>query len=309
MSESVVLVVDPDADARSSVRETLADVLSGVGARIETAGTLAAASDVVDGEGRLECVVTEHDLPDGTGAEILDHVRTVRPDAACILFTDASPEAVASVVDGTVTEYLGKETPHALDRLGDLVYTMLTMQPQTSYPVPQDEAERRAALRQYDLDDTGLRASLERVTDLAADHFDAPLASVNIIEEHEQEFLVCHGVESPWEPVDRESAVCTFTIVEDAGVMAVEDLHEDPRFENDEDLLSLGFRAYVGATMTTASGLPIGTLCVYDHDPRVFTEAEQAYLADLAAVAMDLIDAYNRAADVPDPGAESEGKR
>ncbi|MFB6120496.1 MAG: GAF domain-containing protein [Halobacteriaceae archaeon] len=293
MTAPVVLLVDPDTEARRRARDELAAALEDGEHRIEAVGALDAAKSVVADE-TVDCVVTEYDLPDGTGLDLLEHVRTVEPDAGCILFTEAPPDDVdTAAVRESVTEYLDRGTPHALDRLGQLVYATVTRRAQASYPVPQDEDARRRALRAYDLDVAPLREALERVTGLAAEHFDVSLASVNVIEDHEQEYLVCHGLEEPWETVDREESICTFTIVEESGVMAVEDVQADPRFENVDDLHDYGFRSYMGATLRTAAGLPIGTLCVYGEAPRTFTEDEKSYLRTLAAVAMDLIEAYN----------------
>jgi GAF domain-containing protein len=108
--------------------------------------------------------------------------------------------------------------------------------------------------------------------------------------------------------MDREDSICTFTILEDAGSMAVPDVTEDPRFESrSEALLGLGIRAYLGAKLTTSAGLTIGSLCVYDDEPRAFTGEDEAYLRDLADVAIELIEL--RAADGPAAAATDGGDR
>jgi GAF domain-containing protein len=53
------------------------------------------------------------------------------------------------------------------------------------------------------------------------------------------------------------------------------------------------------ATLVTPAGLVVGTLCVYDDDPRSFSTADETYLRDLATVAMDVIDLHARA-DAPE---------
>ena len=141
------------------------------------------------------------------------------------------------------------------------------------------------------LDSDGLVSSLERITDVAAAYFDADQASVNIFGEHSQDFLACYGDAAEWEAMDREDSICTFTILEDTGVMTVEDVTTDPRFESrSETLLEMGIHAYIGANLVTPAGLAIGSLCVYDDEPRSFSAADEAYLRDLAAVAMELIE-------------------
>ena len=140
------------------------------------------------------------------------------------------------------------------------------------------------------------------MTDLAAEHFDVDIASINIINEHSQDFLSCYGGTQEWESMDREDSICTFTILEDE-VMTVEDVTEDPRFESrSEELLDLGIRAYMGANLVTEAGLAIGPLCIYDDRPREFSPADEAYLSDLAALATDLIKLHDRLDDGDDEG-------
>lgn len=194
---------------------------------------------------------------------------------------------------GDVTEYVGKDSVFGTERLGRLVRTLLERRGQASYPVPQSESERLAALQAYDLDDPALRESLDRITDLAARHFDVETASINLIQEHSQDFLACHGAAEEWDSMEREDSICTFTILEDDGVMSVEDVRTDPRFESrSETLIRLGIRSYLGANLVTPQGLVIGPLCVYDDEPRSFSADDETYLRTLAETAMDLIELY-----------------
>jgi len=308
-----ILCVDPDDDARTETVDALRAEFEAPGPSIEivTAGTVAEADAALTTD--TAAVVTEYTLPDGTGFDVITAARDTCPDAGCVLYTDVDPDTIATdELRGAITEYVGKGSAFGAERLTGLVRTTVETKPQTTYPVPQTEAERLAALRSYDLDSEddgrdseddgldseddgldseGLVSSLERITDVAAAYFDADQASVNIIGEHSQDFLACYGDAEGWEAMDREDSICTFTILEDRGVMTVEDVTEDPRFESrSETLLEMGIRAYVGANLVTPAGLAIGSLCVYDDEPRSFSPADEAYLRDLAAVAMELIE-------------------
>ena len=308
-----ILCVDPDDDARTETVDALRAEFEAPGPSIEivTAGTVAEADAALTTD--TAAVVTEYTLPDGTGFDVITAARDTCPDAGCVLYTDVDPDTIATdELRGAITEYVGKGSAFGAERLTGLVRTTVETKPQTTYPVPQTEAERLAALRSYDLDSEddgldseddgrdseddgrdseGLVSSLERITDVAAAYFDADQASVNIIGEHSQDFLACYGDAEGWEAMDREDSICTFTILEDRGVMTVEDVTEDPRFESrSETLLEMGIHAYVGANLVTPTGLAIGSLCVYDDEPRSFSPADEAYLRDLAAVAMELIE-------------------
>lgn len=287
-----ILCVDPDDDARAETVAALEAEFDNPGPTVEfvTATTAADAADALTAD--TAAVITEYTLPDGTGFDVIDAARKTCPDAGCVLYTDTDPDTIDTTeLRGAITEYVGKGSAFGADRLTQLVRTTVETRSQSTYPVPQTESERVAALRSYDLADDAVVSSLERITDLAAAHFGVEQASVNIIGETSQEFLACHGGAEEWETMDREDSICTFTILEDEGVMAVPDVTEDPRFESrSETLIDLGIRAYLGANLTTSAGLTIGSLCVYDDEQRAFTPDEKSYLRELATVAMELIE-------------------
>ncbi|WP_459193099.1 sensor histidine kinase [Halosimplex sp. J119] len=103
-----VLHVDDDRDLRDLVAAALErederfDVL--------TASGPADALDVLDEE-RVDCVVSDYDMPGPTGIEFLATVRERDPDLPFILYTGKGSEEVASeAVSEGVTDYLQKGT-------------------------------------------------------------------------------------------------------------------------------------------------------------------------------------------------------
>lgn len=287
-----ILCVDPDDAARADTVAALEAEFDGPGPTFE----FSTAATVADATGALTpntvAVITEYECPDGTGFDVIDAARSACPDAGCVLYTDTDPDTIDTTeLRGAITEYVGKGSAFGADRLMQLVRTTIETGSQRTYPVPQDEAERLAALRAYDLDSRAVVTSIERITDLAADHFGVDQASVNIIGEHSQEFLACHGAIDELGSLDREDSICTFTILEDDGVLAVPDVTDDPRFESRSDTFAeLGIRAYLGASLTSSVGLTIGSLCVYDDEPRNFSSEDKSSLRDFAAVAMELVE-------------------
>lgn len=287
-----LLCVDPDADARANTVERLQTELSSIVIECETTGTLREATDALTQE--TDAVITEYELPDGTGLELIKRTREICPDAGCVLYTNANPDTIdTTLLQGDIIEYVGKNSVFGAERLTQLVQRLLERRAQASYPVPQSETERLAALQAYNLDSPSLQTSLDRITDLAASHFDVRSASVNIIQEHSQEFLACYGAAEEWKSMNREDSICTFTILEEENVMAVDDVTIDPRFHSrSEALVELGIHAYLGANLVTSHGLVIGVLCVYDDKPRSFTQKDKTYLQKLAQTAMDLIELH-----------------
>ncbi|UPV73450.1 GAF domain-containing protein [Halorussus limi] len=311
MSGLTIVCVDPDESAREETLAQLRD--AGDAPTLVTAESLAAAEERVR-DRDVDCVVTEHDLPDGTGLELAARVRDFRPSVGCVLYTAADREQLATDEFGDpVAEYVAKDAPNAAEQLRNVVAFTGSFRTQTAYPLPQNETDRLAALEAYELDPETLQDDVERITDLAARHLDVPMASVNLIKEHSQEFLVCHGAN--WTPTNREDSICTYAIVEDGPVAVVEDVKEDPRFAENRTLDDLGIRSYAGADLRTSDGLAIGTLCAYGEEPRTFSESDREFLATLADVTMTVLELHHEVtqlqrdpADLPERDAGS-GRR
>ncbi|MDZ7702668.1 MAG: response regulator [Halobacteriales archaeon] len=240
---AAVLHVDPDDESAAAV----ADELEAAGlSTVHRASTAAEALAALE-EQSVGGVITEYDLPDGTGLELLNRVREAAPDTVCVLYTatgtdDIPTEDAAQVVDC----YFKATTPP--DRLADLVTATLELRSHTAYPLPENEGDRLAALSSFDLDSDRLQEAVDRVTELAARHFGVDRASVNLIEADTQTFLACHGAD--WTSTPREASICTYAIVEEEPVTVIEDTTEDPRFAANDGLRELGIRFYAGANVT-----------------------------------------------------------
>ncbi|MFB6142262.1 MAG: PAS domain S-box protein [Halorientalis sp.] len=76
---------------------------------VETATSARAARERLAGSA-FDCVVSDYDMPDKTGIELLESVRASDPDLPFILFTGKGSEEVASeAISAGVTDYLQKE--------------------------------------------------------------------------------------------------------------------------------------------------------------------------------------------------------
>jgi len=293
--EISVLYVDPDATAGTSpLRELVADPAIEVSRETSVADAVAALGGRI-----VDCVVTEYHLPDGTGIELITGLREIAPDTGAILVTAASPARIAEESPGgPVADFVPKSAPEVGTRVVQLVKHTAANRSQTSYPLPPDERARLDALAAIDLDDERLGRAVQRVTELAATHFAVPQSSVNVITERTQEFLASTGGE--FESTPRAESACTYTILDD-GVSVIEDVAVDPRFPGVDEETDIRF--YAGATLTTREGHPVGTLCVYDDEPRTFGETDRAYLSLLAAEVTDWLAVACAAETGPELGA------
>jgi len=151
-----------------------------------------------------------------------------------------------------------------------------------------NEARRIRALRGYGVLDTSPDAAFDRVTQLAADLFDAPIALVSLIDETRQWFKSRQGLDLC--STAREDAFCSHAIeLGPDAVMVVEDATLDPRFAvNPLVVGERGIRFYVGAVLTSPEGHNLGTLCVIDTKPRPRpTDRELSRLRALARIVLD----------------------
>jgi len=273
-----VLCVDPDADGRA---ETVT-ALEAAGFTVETADSIADARATLDGE--TDCLVTEYDLGDGTGTDLIEHARETVPDVACVLYTDRTPDAIDTVALGdAVAEYLRKG-PDSAERLAELVGVTVTTRTQTAYPLPEDEDARLAALDRFAADPGALEASFDRLSAIAVALFGVDSSAIGLIDAHQERFVGCAGIDL--DTLDREDTVCTYAILDD-GVTVVEDLTEDPRFSDNEAIEAAGIRFYAGAPIAAPDGSKIGTFCLYDDEPRSLSGRERGLLELLAAEAAD----------------------
>lgn len=134
-----ILCVDPDERARQETAESLRTELSDLDPSVETAGTVEEALDRLTPE--HSALLTEQDLPDGTGVALIDAADEIAPDAGAVLYTDADPAAIdTDALRGSVTEYVGKGSVFGTERLAQLVRTTVEARSQSSYPLPQNES-------------------------------------------------------------------------------------------------------------------------------------------------------------------------
>jgi PAS domain S-box-containing protein len=109
VSEPVsVLLVDDDPDFADLTAEQLRSVDDVIDPRVETSPQ-EALDRLKNGAADIECVVSDYEMPEMDGLELLDRIRDRDPDIPVILFTGRGSEAIASeAISRGVTDYLQK---------------------------------------------------------------------------------------------------------------------------------------------------------------------------------------------------------
>ncbi|CAK0756959.1 two-component system, sensor histidine kinase [uncultured Gammaproteobacteria bacterium] len=148
-------------------------------------------------------------------------------------------------------------------------------------PIPDNEKERLAELRSFEILDSPPEEVFDRYTRLAAKILNVPIAAISLVDEVRQWFKSHHGLDASETP--RDWAFCAHAILE-AEPLVVPDATLDPRFcDNPLVTGAPDIRFYAGAPLKTRNHFNIGTLCIIDSKPhKATTKWELDVLRELA---------------------------
>ncbi len=152
---------------------------------------------------------------------------------------------------------------------------------------PQQE-QRLAALRELEILDTDFEDEYDHIVELASHLCEVPIAVVNLIDTDRQWFKAEKGLGVRSTPLD--TSLCSHVILE-KDFVEIPDTLRDPRMsDNPLCLEEGGLRFYAGALLKSEDGLPLGTLCVLDNQPRTLTQFQVKALRMLAGQVNRLLD-------------------
>lgn len=158
-------------------------------------------------------------------------------------------------------------------------------------PLPENEAARVRALREYAVLDTPPEPAFDDITALAAHSCKRPFALLSLVDADRQWFKSTRGIDM--RETSREVSFCAHAILNPTKTMVVPDTHLDERFaENPLVTDAPHLRFYAGAPLLTATGEALGTLCVLDREPGELSEPELHALQALARQALTLLEAH-----------------
>jgi signal transduction histidine kinase len=147
-----------------------------------------------------------------------------------------------------------------------------------------DEQQRLQALRSYGILDTAAEPAFDDITKIASYVCQTPISAVSLVDEGRQWFKSEVGLGIRETPI--QQSMCAHALLEHS-FLEIPDTTKDPRMAGNP--LVTGeprVRYYAGAVLRTPDGLPIGTICVLDHQPRQLTAEQREVLAALARQVM-----------------------
>lgn len=171
--------------------------------------------------------------------------------------------------------------------------------------LPANEAERLAALRRYDILDSGAEQAYDDLTRLAAHIAGTPMALISLIDRERQWFKSRIGIDAG--ETSRDVAFCAHAILQPDKTLVVPDATRDRRFSDNPAVTGdLHVRFYAGSPLVTPDHLALGTLCVVDRRPREFAPEQLAALEALSRQVVALFELRRLAAELRDEAANRQ---
>lgn len=150
------------------------------------------------------------------------------------------------------------------------------------------EGERLLALRSYNILDTEPEEEFNEIAQLAARICEAPVAYVNLVDEHREFAMAAAGADPRTLPISE--SICVHALIQE-NYLEIADTRADPRtMHNPNCCGDAAMRFYAGALISSSDGLPLGALCVLDHQPRTLSDLQRTTLKVLARQIMARLD-------------------
>lgn len=153
--------------------------------------------------------------------------------------------------------------------------------------VHENEGERLKELDSFSILDTLPESDYDDLTAIAAEICGTHISLISLIDDKRQWFKSHHGLGASETPKD--IAFCAHAINDQDNVFIIQDARKDERFHDNplvtEDPLVI---FYAGVPLVSDKGLPLGTLCVIDDEPKVLTQNQIKSLRALGNQVMNL---------------------
>lgn len=151
------------------------------------------------------------------------------------------------------------------------------------------ENERLKSLKSYSIIDTLPESDFDNITTIAAGICNTPISLVTLIDDDRQWFKSHYGLNATETP--RDFSFCAHAINEPDTLFEIQDSRKDERFYDNPFVTGEpNVIFYAGVPLIGEDGLPLGTLCVIDHKPKLLNEVQKKSLKSLAQQVTKLLE-------------------
>jgi len=169
--------------------------------------------------------------------------------------------------------------------LQELAAGAVTGRPASAVEDPVRDPGRLAALRATALLDSPAEEPFDRLTQLAARVLNAPVALISLVDADRQFFKSSVGLDEPWHSARQtplSHSFCRHTL-QTGEPLVIEDARVHPLVRDNLAVRDLDAVAYAGTPLVIGDSHVLGTLCVIDHRPRLWTRDQIDILEALGA--------------------------
>lgn len=130
--------------------------------------------------------------------------------------------------------------------------------------------------------------AFDRLTRLAAQSIDAPVALLTFVDDRRQWFKSSYGLAEPWSSRRETPLSHSFCqlVVANRKPLVVIDARNNPLVQETLAIPEMGVEAYLGAPLIDSDGSVLGSFAVIDINPREWAARDIRMVEDFAAISM-----------------------
>lgn len=147
--------------------------------------------------------------------------------------------------------------------------------------------ERLQALRSLALLDTASEVVYDDLSRTLAKAFDVPIAMVNLLDADRDWFKSCIGVSLAESPA--ETSFCEIFFHCDDDLLVIPDTAADPHFLTHPMVVGAPFIRFYASARLAFDGHTVGTLCIYDTQPKDVSPEQVETLRIMRMAAMETL--------------------
>ncbi|MFL1895350.1 ATP-binding protein [Aquimarina sp. 2-A2] len=151
-----------------------------------------------------------------------------------------------------------------------------------------NEYERQKAVDKYKMLDSIPNSNFDAYTSLLSYICNTPIALITLLGNQRNYLKSHHGVS--FDQVPQETSFCGHAIINEAPVMIVEDARLDARFFDNPLVTEQNIVFYAGVPLIDQEGCKLGTLCVFDYEPRTLDDSQIRAMLTMANQVMELFE-------------------